>query len=279
MKLLFLLLSCLTCCAQFPYSGTTWSLQSASGITFDTSGVAYHWTMADIATNTALSGGWTDEIQHLVWTNGASAQVPTNGVPNGVWTDSTHWFTNNGMTGMGSNLAFGFTFKILDCGFFSSLTRPSFWNNGDASGTKTFRIGFDSNNSYWMESIGDGTPEYQGGLAPFRATNNFVDFIWEQVCTNNGNCSIRVYTNGIRMNADSTFNDLKYLGSLNATFFTPSYVLAMGHDFLRVNGPKMYWQDIVGWTNANGVANGIPLSATTVANYHKWSTNNWPHTP
>jgi len=66
MKILFLLLSCLTCHAQFPYSGTTWSVASTTTkdpTTLVTQKPEHWWRASDLGGVSPLNYNWEDRIQ------------------------------------------------------------------------------------------------------------------------------------------------------------------------------------------------------------------------
>lgn len=93
MRYIVLLLTCLPCWAQFPYSGASWSLKSGSFTPPSIPHLAYWWVASDITNNTTVTN-WIDRIQGAIWTNGVAARQPTNSSVGVAFSGTSHLLTN-----------------------------------------------------------------------------------------------------------------------------------------------------------------------------------------
>lgn len=273
MKWLFLLLSCLPCLAQFPYSGTTWSIASSGGgVQANLSNVFERWVFTDLTNNSSLSSGWVGEIQGEVWTNGNSATTPTNSY-SGVWFDNSHFLTNKdvvaGLNGW-SNVAFGFIINIADTGQYSSETHPGLLNNtlgkGADDGTVAgymfhaapYNLTFQNNSAFTSLSE-----------SPFLTTNQWSDLIAVQVVTNSGGGSyIYSYTNGIADNAGANQASGVYWAS-----GADKYPNSLAFNYPRSSSAFFRLQELWIWTNANSGSGDRRLDSNLIYSFHSYATN------
>lgn len=281
MKYLVSLLFCLTASAQLPVIPF---VVPNSGISADLTGVAYRWVFSDITTNTTVTS-WVDRIQGSTWVNGAVAKQPTNSAQ-GIWIDSTHYLTNNGMQTINgwSNCTFGFIWTMKDTGKFSGEVHPMFLNNtvGLASDTSaTLGDGFDFTGyplMFQADAVFADISE-----SPFKATNVVSDLVIDQAVTNNSQIGYRSYTNGI---ADGVSlggsGHGNYWGTLSSTS-TPvvktNIPNVLGINFGRTSSARFFIRELWVWTNLNSGTADRKFPATLLQHFHQYSTNTYNYSP
>ncbi len=289
MRFAWLILTCCSCWAQLPVIPLPLLASGAAPppIQFATNGLAYRWVSSDLANNTAISGNWTDRVQGVSWLQGASSLQPTNS-STGVWTDSTHYLTNNGLT-VSSNCSFGFIVDVIDPGNYSSVLQPSIIDGFLPGNADSLSLGFSGSSSaiHPLTSVSAGSTFHDLTLDPFPSTNAICDIVYTQAITNGtGVGQVRGYTNSIVTggSADNfAFNtgsgNINYWGSLASPFTSANSVPRMyGRNSFRTSGPKMFTREIWIWTNHVG-STGLLLDDQTRTNFHKYATNTYPFSP
>lgn len=185
MKLLVLLLTCLPCFAQFPYSGTTWSLLSASpssGPQAFMPNLAEYWEYNDtnhvLTTNAAVTN-WIGKLQGTALTNGATSLQPTNS-SRGVGFNNK-WLTNYSGPVVGSVFPLGtnWTMTIVYSNAIDPANIPGGWGalnlcyngtNGSGNGFTvelqtggankgTFYAATAVNGNFYSTTTADQTPQ------------------------------------------------------------------------------------------------------------------------
>ena len=248
----------------------------------DLSNVAYRWVASDLATNAAISGNWTDEIQGASWVQGASANRPTNSA-SGVWLDSTHFLTN-GTLFAGSNVTFGAIWKVIDPGNFSSQLQDGFIysrlpSQACGCGNEVY-IGFAGSSSGVAPlSFFCGAPAcYQAATPnPFPVTNVFSDMVMSQALTNTGGTGrLYAWTNGV-LTALASDNNSFNAGSGDNGYWgygNTNQPATLGKNAWRSQGPLLYLRELWIWTNNIG-GTGTLLSSQQLADFHSWRTNHY----
>jgi hypothetical protein len=198
-SLWILLLSCLPCFAQFPYSGTTWSLLSASSTpnaaTF-MPGLLDGWEWTNyLATNSVMTN-WVGLYGNIL-TNGDTTSRPTN-TASGVGFPQTTVATIVGFSNLPIMLGSNY---MISC-FYSNRDIGGQSVHGEylIAGTNTTRnqVGFASANGTAMrpfyrtvagvnQTPGTSVPQSKYGDITFFHSNNF----------NGGSGAMYIYTNGI----------------------------------------------------------------------------------
>lgn len=281
----FLIFLGFTCSAQVPVSiqGMWFSSapSSQTPLQLASTGLIYRWVAADLPTNTALLS-WTDRVAQAIWTNGASANRPTNSNNNGVWFDSTHFFTNLGGLTIGTNVDFGLIIDVIDNGKFSGDTHPSVLNNtAQLTTDNSSVIGYMFQSSSFPLTVEVNASFNALTASPFRPTNSFIDIVFTQTISNNATGGFRCYTN--------TVSGLTDLGSLGANQFywggsggsspTPSYPNSLMFNRPRASSAHAWLRELWIWTNSVSGNGGQDITQIVLTNFHKYATNTYGYSP
>lgn len=267
--LAILLLSCLTCFGQFgveqPFFLTS-SVEDAESLA--STGLAYRWVDSDTATNTALDS-WIDRISGTAWTNGASAQRPTNSWNQGIWFDNSHYFTNLWSTYLHSNCTFGFIMKPVDVRGNNTVYPALLYNRATTDGSSSLAFEFRGQNSSSVYNLalqwGSTFIDVEPATLQF-PTNVLMDLTfsqWKSFTTN----GTTVYTNGVSTDEDSF--------SIWATGTSASYPFCLMHNFPRNTGPSIWLRELWIWTNSTPTY----ITSNTLYFFHKYSTNKYGYSP
>lgn len=286
---MFLLLLPLSCLAvpplpffAKPVASSQSALQSALV------GAAFRWVASDLTANAAISGNWTDRIQGVAWTQGASANQPTNS-SQGVWLDSTHFLTNNGGFFVGSNCTFGAVWKVIDPGNYANQLQDGFLYSALASfacgcGNEVY-IGFAGTSSGVAPLCffcGAPSAYLAASPNPFPVTNVVSDMVISQALTNTGGggnlwCWTNNILSALQANGTGTFN----AGSGNNGYWGYSNTnqpRTLGRNAWRGSGAKMFLQELWAWTNNLG-STGALISDSVRTNWHTAMTNLYGFSP
>jgi len=261
---------CLSAAAQ-PFNATTGlpflapNAIVSAGITTNLAQVAYRWVATDLATNTAVVS-WTDQVQSVVYTNGATANRPTNS-SDGVWFDSSHWLSNASFP-LTSNCSFGF---IIDVVGFSGTHPQLLSSRNESVCLNNPELGWrDGGTLTWPFAISGGCTAQNlitnkmDGL-----TNFFIDLIVSQSVTNSGgtpNQSLECWTNSIVSSG--------YQGAVaNGLYFgnPAGPIQLLGRNEFRASGNSLRIKEFWIWTNS--LTSSALLDQTLVNAFHNYGTN------
>lgn len=262
-SLVALLFSCAVCLGQLPVIPfVTQPVSSSVPIPNTIPGLALWWVHTDLATNTALSGGWTDRIQGMVLSVGASGVRPTNsalGVGFGG-TGSATYITNAPQYRIGTN------WTVIQ---FINTSKPDN-ASGVASGT------WGENGSNWMfgtqfqgtskqslayRTHAGGNVNYGGLLAP-GASNEFdVTLIDSNSATSGG--KFFTYTNAVLYSTPTASDADTYFGEIGADLKPADALGAFYAGYVR---ETMVWTQAV-------------LTPIQLSNIHYYRTNTYGGSP
>jgi len=246
--------------AQFPYSGTTWSLTSASSSLTNypatLPGAEHFWLSSDLAINTNLgiTGPWTDRVAAVSWYPEAANRKPTN-ASIGLVFSGTHALTNSqtASIGAGSSMSTDDTvhFRMfcvayattngINMGMLGDVLAGSVGANMNATGGSGNQAG----NVNYQTTASDHIV-----CTGLKTDGTLQDYCFSQ--TNSGTTfGIEGYTNGVLC-----------IQLAPASGIVREPMMSLGEGF---NLGKFSLQAIAVYTNVNRVS--------TASNWHYWCTN------
>ncbi len=219
-------------------------------------GLALYWVASDTfsqGTNTALTN-WIDRIQGSIWTNGASAQRPTNALDGVHFAGAGIHFTNAGASLTGSSGVVSNTHWIVwriksTAGLWDDLALMGSSGGAPTISTRCFSPDYISNGRW--QTGANPTPAF----VPNLETNIENEFLvrWRDTVYDAYTNALNVVTNQGGNNSINNGNIWTNLGDYGAvTFGQSTYTI----------------KEIAIWTNV--------LSDVTISNLHWYRTNTYP---
>lgn len=255
---MLLLWPCL-CVAQLPV--VPFVTQASGFSPVQIPGLALWWHSADTlsqGTGVVLTN-WIDEIQGVIWTNGAASGRPTNtAIGVGYGGDGT---TASFLTNLSVNI--GTNYSVV---FVGQITK-----NSTASGAGGGIYGDRTNLTAGFAFGGTGVSQwdvhngvnYNIGIAGWPSSNEF-----DTVLINSNNASIA--SGGLY-----GFTNAQLVAEIGSHEVLNTYIAVSGTNFAQSPGPLFfagYMRDLMVYTNAL-------LTAAQLASIHQWRTNLYGGSP